>query len=474
MLISKSIVIDSAVVNNIRLPTPPEVTRLDCSPSRNSSTTSGALMDMDMDSPLQERGSQPSPRDSHHSALHGFVGLSNSDITALESGLHVSDIPMIPSPTATTSTNQEGTGATIDVLHVGTYSTLTSDRSSTADMAATDAQQAMPDLDGWHSSDVMWTDADHINAGEFVSNPSNIAPVSNMVQDSSKENYFDDIDILSIMPRNNIDFEADFSSYLFHSGYSPSDRQDATAKVHEHSPRSHNSTAGMSHACAVPIHAKAVAFSMSPERGTFSRMPSLMKETPQKIPAVLVDEETYQNIVADVKSRLTPEQFEDMDMLSSHDMQRFLASYLNCFHRHCPIIHIPSLDLKTTPSHLIFAICAIGALYRLSRKTAKDLWYWADYMVDKVFTRACLDIVNKDVANRGQQSTTTSPDLLSRSSTAAVQCRMLLGMFAIFSGDQTERAVSRAGYWSTVCRRHFLHVRSWSHDRNHGQSRHRS
>lgn len=27
---------------------------------------------------------------------------------------------------------------------------------------------------------------------------------------------------------------------------------------------------------------------------------------------------------------------------------------------------------------------------------------------------------------------------------------MLLGMFAIFSGDMTERAISGAGYWSTV------------------------
>jgi hypothetical protein len=40
--------------------------------------------------------------------------------------------------------------------------------------------------------------------------------------------------------------------------------------------------------------------------------------------------------------------------------------------------------------------------------------------------------------------------LMPPSTIAAVQCKLLLGLFAVFSGDMTERALSKLGYWTTV------------------------
>ena len=39
---------------------------------------------------------------------------------------------------------------------------------------------------------------------------------------------------------------------------------------------------------------------------------------------------------------------------------------------------------------------------------------------------------------------------MSPSTIAAVQCKLLLGLFAVFRGDMTERALSKLGYWTTV------------------------
>jgi len=119
--------------------------------------------------------------------------------------------------------------------------------------------------------------------------------------------------------------------------------------------------------------------------GVFTRMPSLLKETPRRTLAPpTLDEPLYHAIMASV--RLQTSMTTDMEpLLSLQDMQQFLKCYLTCFHRHVPIIHLPSLNLETAPCHLVLAICAIGALYRLRRKTAYGLWQCANQICKKVW-----------------------------------------------------------------------------------------
>ena len=135
-----------------------------------------------------------------------------------------------------------------------------------------------------------------------------------------------------------------------------------------------------------PIAIRAVAepFDPVPAAGSFARLPTVVNETPRRIPLRVVDDEIHSMILKDIEKRLSHEQLKDFNMPNAESLQRFLVSYLSCFHRHYPILHLPSLDLLNAPSPLILAMCAIGALYRLSRKTAKDLWFWANKMVELV------------------------------------------------------------------------------------------
>ena len=329
---------------------------------------------------------------------------------------------------ASQSTYQEGAVSTInDSLLIG------------AEMGTNlNVEHSIPGLDNWHPSDMVWTDAERFPEGISV-----VAPISHSThEDNHGESVFSNIEILSMMPKNGMDFEADYSTYLFNSGYSPLDQTEGSSRAQGNTPLLWETISGV----PVPIGAKAVPFLGNSEPGTFTRMPSVMKETPRKLPIPVVDHETYDIIMADIKNRLSLDQVQDFEILGSQGMQRFLTSYFTCFHRHCPIIHVPSLDLRTTPSHLVLAICAIGALYRLNRKIAKDLWSWATQLVES-------EPLRKSQLGAGQISGGFScheSDMLSKTSTASVQCRMLLGMFASFSGDLTARAISGAGYWSTV------------------------
>jgi hypothetical protein len=196
----------------------------------------------------------------------------------------------------------------------------------------------------------------------------------------------DEFDIIAIdsMALNHAALVADLSTYLSQPGLESFDQIQVSntqesvsldAVPHESAP--------------LPIEASALNVGLPGAKGSslLLRMPSLLKETPRKtLSPPTLNENIYQSIMASVRLQTT--MTTDMEpLLSLSEMQQFLKCYLVCFHRHCPIIHLPTLSLDSVPSHLILAICAIGALYRLRRKTAHDLWQCADQMCDKVCVR---------------------------------------------------------------------------------------
>ncbi|KAI1849788.1 hypothetical protein JX265_012253 [Neoarthrinium moseri] len=79
---------------------------------------------------------------------------------------------------------------------------------------------------------------------------------------------------------------------------------------------------------------------------------------------------------------------------STHDLQRYVGSYLRLFHPHMPFLHVPTLsfDMPSKPSAskassaggsgcLILSMAAIGALYELDHTQSRDLFEMAKKMI---------------------------------------------------------------------------------------------
>ncbi|KAH0280824.1 hypothetical protein KCU91_g728, partial [Aureobasidium melanogenum] len=242
----------------------------------------------------------------------------------------------------------------------------------------------------------------------------------------------EEFDLITIdsMALNNAALDADLSTYT--NSYAPG-HQDGLQEDHVQNPT--RTPVTLPESTSLPIEASALnvgtAFPQSPD--VLSRMPSLLKETPRRTIALPnIDEDTYYAIMAGVKNFM-PISAEIDPLLSLQDMQQFMKCYLVCFHGHCPVIHLPSLDLRATPG-LVLAMSAIGALYRLRRKTAHDLWQCARNICEK------------------ELDADTNADPLTASATANMQCKLLVAWFSIFSGGMTQQGISASGFWSTQYR----------------------
>ncbi|KAM5347489.1 hypothetical protein ACJ41O_010494 [Fusarium nematophilum] len=60
--------------------------------------------------------------------------------------------------------------------------------------------------------------------------------------------------------------------------------------------------------------------------------------------------------------------------LSTENMSRYLNSYFSFFHRHTPLLHLPSWNISTTSTRLLFSMLLMGALYSedLNSQSATD------------------------------------------------------------------------------------------------------
>lgn len=116
-----------------------------------------------------------------------------------------------------------------------------------------------------------------------------------------------------------------------------------------------------------------------PQRG----LPSLLQDTVPSVLAFAIDRATHDALRQDLVSRLQRENVFNQ-LPSAKLCQNFLLTYMECFHGHLPIIHLPTFDLNKTPSPLTLALCCIGALYRLDRRRARQLYDLAAEAVESV------------------------------------------------------------------------------------------
>ncbi|KAF7553268.1 hypothetical protein G7Z17_g3761 [Cylindrodendrum hubeiense] len=163
-------------------------------------------------------------------------------------------------------------------------------------------------------------------------------------------------------------------------------------------------------------------------------LPFLREEKRALNPTLTVDYAVHTSILKDLAERLMPQHAAD-DIPSAKLCQSFLSSYVECFHSHMPVIHLPTFCLTTTPSPLILAMCSIGALYRLDRRRARRL-----YDITKSSIRSA-----PVSYHRGSPTLEEFPLWL-------VQTKLLLSVFAVFSGDAAliSSAMVENGFYSLL------------------------
>lgn len=99
----------------------------------------------------------------------------------------------------------------------------------------------------------------------------------------------------------------------------------------------------------------------------------LLRENRQSHSTIVLDNAAYESLRRNVAQFLTLP-VADVELPPAKVCQGFLSGYVTSFHGHLPIIHLQSVCPRTTPSPLILAMCSIGALYRLDRRRARQLY----------------------------------------------------------------------------------------------------
>ncbi|USP74120.1 hypothetical protein yc1106_01394 [Curvularia clavata] len=154
-------------------------------------------------------------------------------------------------------------------------------------------------------------------------------------------------------------------------------------------------------------------------RSIFQRLPTVLHESSTGLPNLSFNDADFDAFCTDITSRLGHDGGLHA-FVSFKELQRFLMTYVDCFHRHLPLLHLPSISFGTTPSPLIISVCCIGALYRLDRKRARLLYELADRLL----------VINCKSGSRlaGNSAPTWS-----------IQAKVIVSFYAFFGGSREIR-----------------------------------
>lgn len=122
------------------------------------------------------------------------------------------------------------------------------------------------------------------------------------------------------------------------------------------------------------------AWSKNPDNLTL-HLPVILREQPAPSPKNIIDEAGFECLHYDACVRLG---LSGSPIFHVKELQQFINSYINSFHHHLPFIHLPSfspINTFNTPSPLALAMASIGALYRLKRRRAHELYTLTEKMV---------------------------------------------------------------------------------------------
>lgn len=140
----------------------------------------------------------------------------------------------------------------------------------------------------------------------------------------------------------------------------------------------------------------------------------------------------YGNLLQRCSMQLNSFGSEALSLPSSASVRKCLQTYVDAFHIHFLILHLPTMNLDNTSPALILAMCAIGALYRLERKISAPLYLLARQYLE---TRSSNP---SDLPQRAQMLAEWELPQPSRPKVlediSASQARLLLTIYASFSG----------------------------------------
>lgn len=173
------------------------------------------------------------------------------------------------------------------------------------------------------------------------------------------------------------------------------------------------------------------------------------------IPAL--SDRAYANILRQISAKTSADEMGTLSFPNCASLKKCLTTYIDVFHQHFPILHLPTMQFDETCPALLLAMCAIRALYRLERTSATQLYLIAE---------GCLDDRPPPASNMSQkvsrlaewQSPGLSRSRVTPDDLGVSQARLLLVMFGSFGGhtDMNYEAFSHMGMGLQVCSSQFV------------------
>lgn len=112
-----------------------------------------------------------------------------------------------------------------------------------------------------------------------------------------------------------------------------------------------------------------------------AHLPKILRDHAKKPPKKMVDQACFEKVCRDTSEKIGSGR-SLATSISHKELDQFINSFIDAFHPHLPIIHLPSFLPSQAPSLLVLAMASIGALYRLSHRKAHILYDFAERLVN--------------------------------------------------------------------------------------------
>jgi hypothetical protein len=170
-----------------------------------------------------------------------------------------------------------------------------------------------------------------------------------------------------------------------------------------------------------------------------TRLPKVLKEKSVNPPRLTIGENSYRRILLDTFERLGQRDDDALPVKNCREVQHLINGYVDYFHRHFPILHLASLVPWETPSPLIWAMCCIGALYRLDRQKARRIYRITVQMLNAQLDRDGIPIPldSPKNANEWPWDDTHTKQACQMRPLWLMQTRTLLSFYASLGEDGT-------------------------------------
>ncbi|KAK0123927.1 hypothetical protein ONS95_008917 [Cadophora gregata] len=193
--------------------------------------------------------------------------------------------------------------------------------------------------------------------------------------------------------------------------------------------------------------------------------PVLQATGHQKPPSsIRLTKETRERFLKELSGQISPDLLKVMTSFATVLYERCLQRYFAIFNTHCPLFHLPSVDLDKIPTPLLLCICAIGAIYRMERKIAAIFYNAAHCSLENISPLSSgrgpslQGLLLQDWIKPASSKSNDSPAL----PLWIGQTKLLLAMFETFSGDTelSSMAVHRVGFFVWDFRARLIWLRS--------------